>query len=301
MVGDLTLRRGMTLIEILVAVAILSLALLAFLTVALAARGAVDKGRFESAATQAAGDKLAAWQAQGFESLTDGTTTAQVAGLPQGTMTVTIGPLDGAAGNADIKQVDVVVAWSRSADGLPQTAGQVRQSALISRRLPPASASGRGSIRREYWLGAAGATVGDIPLGAAPSGTDSLSRLEGPTGWGDSYGDRIRGYLTAPATGSYTFWLAGDDAADLWLSADTDPANRQRIAFVSAWTNPYEWAKTPGQKSAPISLTAGQKYYVEVLHKENTGGDHVAVGWAKPGQSAAAPAEIVPGSVLSPF
>lgn len=294
-------RRGMTLIEILVAVAILSLALLVFLTVALAARAAVDKGRFEGIATQAAGDKIAAFQAQGFASLTNGTTTAHVPGLPQGLMTIVVAPLDGLAGNANIKQVDISVAWARSADRIAQTGGQVRQGGLISDRLAPASASRGGSIQREYWLGVTGTSVAAIPTAATPSGTDTLSALEGPVNWADNYGSRIRGYILAPATGSYTFWLASDENGQLWLSTDTDPANKQLIASVSAWTNSREWSKEAGQKSAPVSLVAGQKYYVEVLQKEGAGGDNVAVGWSRPGQSTTAPSEVVPGAVLSPF
>jgi hypothetical protein len=34
---------------------------------------------------------------------------------------------------------------------------------------------------------------------------------------------------------------------------------------------------------AARSLTANTNYYVEVLHKEGTGGDNVAVGWTGPG------------------
>ena len=40
---------------------------------------------------------------------------------------------------------------------------------------------------------------------------------------------------------------------------------------------------------------------MEALQKEGTGGDNLAVGWAKPGQSTSAPSEVIPGSVLSPF
>ena len=34
----------------------------------------------------------------------------------------------------------------------------------------------------------------------------------------DNYGTRMRWYITAPATGNYTFWIAGDDNSELWLS-----------------------------------------------------------------------------------
>ena len=65
-----------------------------------------------------------------------------------------------------------------------------------------------------------------------------------------------------------------------------------------------EWDKFPSQKSSAvpaINLTAGQRYYVEALQKEGDGGDDLAVGWARPGQSTSAPSEVIPGSVLSPF
>ena len=48
-------------------------------------------------------------------------------------------------------------------------------------------------------------------------------------------------------------------------------------------------------------MTGGQRYYVEALQKEGGGGDNLAVGWAKPGESTSAPSEVIPGSVLSPF
>jgi hypothetical protein len=35
--------------------------------------------------------------------------------------------------------------------------------------------------------------------------------------------------------------------------------------------------------------------------KEGGGGDNLAVGWAKPGQSTTAPSEVIPGSALSPY
>ena len=44
----------------------------------------------------------------------------------------------------------------------------------------------------------------------------------------------------------------------------------------------------------------GESYYVEALMKEAGGGDNLAVGWAKPGESTNAPSQVIPGSVLSP-
>ena len=132
----------------------------------------------------------------------------------------------------------------------------------------------------------------------------SLTRwltFEAPTDWADNYGTRLRGYITAPVTGSYTFWIASDDNSELWLSTNDNPVNKVKIAFNADWTASREWNKLPSQKSAPIPLIAGQRYYVEALQKEGGGGDNLAVGWARPGQATSAPSEVIPGSVLSPF
>ena len=158
-----------------------------------------------------------------------------------------------------------------------------------------------GAITREVWTGIGGNTVANIPVGAAPNLTDTLPSFEAPTNWADNYGTRMRGYITAPVTGSYTFWIASDDNSELWLSINDNPANKVRIASVPDWTDSRQWNKFSSQKSAAIPLTAGQRYYVEALQKEGGGGDNLAVGWAKPGESTSAPSEVIPGSVLSPF
>ena len=162
-------------------------------------------------------------------------------------------------------------------------------------------ATGAGYIQQEVWTNVSGTTVSLIPVGRAADQTRTLTSLEMPVNWADSYGTRIRGYLIAPTTGQYTFWISSDDNSELWLSPSADPAGRQRLCAVSDWTNPREWNKYASQRSAPVTLTAGQKYYIEVLQKEGSGGDNLAVGWLKPGASGAAPQEIVPGSALSPY
>ena len=68
--------------------------------------------------------------------------------------------------------------------------------------------AGSGSITREVWTGIGGTTVANIPVGTAPNLTDTLPSFEAPTNWADDYGTRMRGYITAPVTGSYTFWIA---------------------------------------------------------------------------------------------
>src|SRR5438105_14571448 len=165
--------------------------------------------------------------------------------------------------------------------------------------------AGRADILREYWLNIPGANVSDLTSSPTfpdnPSASNLLSTFEAPVDWADHYGTRIRGYITAPASGDYVFWISSDDASELWLSTDDDPANKTLISSVPGWTSSREWNKYAAQKSVAIFLSAGQQYYVEALQKEHEGGDSVAVGWAKPGESTSVPSQIIPGSVLAPW
>jgi hypothetical protein len=163
----------------------------------------------------------------------------------------------------------------------------------------------QGSILREYWLNIPGTAVSDLTNNAdypaSPSASDQLTSFETPSDWAENYGTRVRGYVTAPSSGTFFFWVASDDTSELSLSTNDDPANKRLIAFVPGWTSSREWGKYSQQKSEGINLTAGQKYYVEVLQKEACCGDNLAVGWAKPGQSTSSPSEVIPGTVLSPW
>jgi Tfp pilus assembly protein PilV len=104
----------LSLVEVLIAVTILSIALLAFVAASVASRGAVDRGNYATLAAQAAGDMLADLQGQGYTYLVTnaGTTNYTVAGLPQGAMSVKIGPLDANVANTNVEQIDVTVTWN---------------------------------------------------------------------------------------------------------------------------------------------------------------------------------------------
>ncbi|MDZ4404480.1 DUF1800 family protein [Prosthecobacter sp.] len=171
---------------------------------------------------------------------------------------------------------------------------------LINLRVEEAA----GTIVREHWNGISGTSVAAIPTSTAPTGTTNLTSLTAPTDFGDDYGARIHGYITAPLTGNYYFWIAASNAAELWISNDTEPVNSVKRAWVSTGTAAQEWnnAGETHQKSPWLALEAGKRYYLEVLHKAGTGaGDNLAVGWLKPGQTGNTPSEIVPGTVLSPY
>jgi hypothetical protein len=159
-------------------------------------------------------------------------------------------------------------------------------------------------LLREYWSGISGTSVGDLTGNAnypnSPTSRNVITVFEGPINTADNYGTRIRGYVVPPTTGSYTFWISSDDNSELWLSTSADPAGKALIASVTGYTNSREWTKFSSQQSIARTLTAGQKYYIEVLHKEGTGGDNVAVGWQGPGITGDTERPI-PASRLIPY
>jgi uncharacterized protein (DUF1800 family) len=160
-----------------------------------------------------------------------------------------------------------------------------------------------GTVVREQWDGVTGTTVAAIPTSSVPSSTSQLTSLQAPTDAGDNYGARIRGYITAPATGNYYFWIAANNDAELWISNDDEPINTFKRAWVTTGNNtPQTWSGEASQKSPWLALEQGKKYYFEVLHNGgSSGGDNLAVGWAQPGDSIIAPSEVVPGYALSPY
>lgn len=153
-------------------------------------------------------------------------------------------------------------------------------------------------LTHEQWTNVSGNDVSEIPLSTTPSSTTNLSSLELPNTSVASTGDRIRGYITAPTTGSYTFWIAGDDAAELWLSTDATPAKAVKIASFVSWTNFRQWNKYGSQQSAAITLTAGTKYYIQVLHKQGAGDGSLSVQWQMPGGAYETP---IPANRLTPY
>lgn len=169
------------------------------------------------------------------------------------------------------------------------------------------------SVTREVWLNVPGTNVSDIPLNTPATLTNTLGTLEGITGFGNNYGERITGYITAPVTGNYYFWIAASDSAELWISDDNDPVNQVKRAYVlpnanpgappAFGTGPRQWYVQPNQKSPWIALVAGQQYHVQILHKAGVDtNDNVSVGWLQdPTGTNTIASGVVPGYVLSPY
>jgi hypothetical protein len=156
-----------------------------------------------------------------------------------------------------------------------------------------------GSILREYWTNLFGNGYMSMlmahPNFPDPSGREYLNSFEAPSHWGHNYGARIRGYLHPPRTGDYTFWIAAGDMAELLLSPDENPENRQQIAYAYG-EDVHEWTKQRPQQSSPVRLVAGRIYYIEARHRQGQPEDHLAVAWQGPGRER----EVIPGEFLSP-
>ncbi|MBI4659190.1 MAG: Ig-like domain-containing protein [Verrucomicrobia bacterium] len=174
-----------------------------------------------------------------------------------------------------------------------------------------------GVIERRAFLGIESANLTAFmaaPTFAAnkPDVVDYPSIFEGPVNWANNYGTQFRGYVTAPATGNYTFFLCSDDQSELYLSTDENPANKRLIASETAWSNSRQWQNSGGssdlaqkrsdQALGPIVLTAGKRYYIEAIQREGGGGDNIAVAWQTPGAPEPADGDSpIPGRYLSAF
>ena len=160
------------------------------------------------------------------------------------------------------------------------------------------SCSATGFILRENYSNVAGNNIWENNWSHSSTSTTMLSSFEGPENVADNYASRIHGYICPPQDGNYTFWIAGDDATELYISTDDNKANKRKIAYSLSWTGPREWNKSVTQKSALIYLKGGKKYYIEATHKEGGGGDNIAVGWELPTGLKEMP---IPGNRLTPY
>ena len=153
-----------------------------------------------------------------------------------------------------------------------------------------------GAILLELWLPQVASndhsvrTSSNPPL---PSLADYSTTCEGYQNYADSYNTRLRGYLHPPEDGDYVFYLSSDDPAEVWLGYDDNPANARKILERDISCGFTDWTA----ESPPITLETGVRYYIEAVHREGGGSDHVRVGWTGP---SALDEKPIDGSHLSP-
>lgn len=131
-----------------------------------------------------------------------------------------------------------------------------------------------------------------------PDETRTLTSFDGGSLGFTQYGSRIRAYVVPPTTGNYRFYISSDDQSQLFLSGSSNPTTAVQIASVTNWVDPRSWTAQTGQASTVRTLVAGQRYYIEVRHRQGTGGDDLAVAWTTPSNGTPT---VIPGSALEPF
>ncbi|MCR8915836.1 PA14 domain-containing protein [Marinobacter panjinensis] len=140
-----------------------------------------------------------------------------------------------------------------------------------------------------YFDGISGTTVDTLTSSPAypdsPDEITELTELENLQNRANNYGTLIRGFIEAPQTGEYTFYVAGDDETQFWLSASETPDSVSQIATTGRATPIRDYNRYTSQTSPAIYLEAGSRYYFELRHKEGGWDDHFSVAWEGPGIS----------------
>lgn len=113
-------------------------------------------------------------------------------------------------------------AIQKEAAGDPDKDGIQNHLEWANQSDPQVKNSIRGALLHEFWWDVPGfltASLDTEPRLLQPAHRFTLAtRTQGYSYQSDHCALRMRGYLTAPVTGTYTFWAAGDDQADVSLS-----------------------------------------------------------------------------------
>lgn len=139
----------------------------------------------------------------------------------------------------------------------------------------------------------------DDTLGSLPQELTYLRpSLSDNTSWLNNYGTWTRGFIQAPQSGNYRFFIYSDDDSEFWISTGTTPAGLVKASENIGAVGINSWAGKPAQISGLINLNRGQTYYYEVFTKEGGGNDYFGVGWQIPDGTLNRP---ISGQYLVPF
>ena len=191
-----------------------------------------------------------------------------------------------------------------------------------------APATAAGSITAREYEGVGGGSIAQLVGHASFPDSPNLEKDAGYFEWPqsgdidvkpegnvkDNYAVQMIGFLHPPETADYQFVIAADDNAQLWLSTDENPINRQLIATEPQWNGvrAFEGGDRRGtvdsgtaderfeNLSKFITLEAGKAYYIEALMNEGGGGDNLAVAWTT-GDPVVNDALPISGEYLSPW
>ena len=183
-------------------------------------------------------------------------------------------------------------------NGSPPLSG----TGVITVNVRPAGEFPNPGVYQQVWTGISTSSLSALTGGAnypyRPDLVRVLPEFDSGGSIGGNYGSRIRALVTPPASGNYRFHLSSDDNSVLLLGSGASAASALEIASVPGSTSRNDWSSYASQTSDEVFLTAGQPYYIETLHKEWGGDDHIQVGWTGPGIPGIT---VIPGSALQPY
>ncbi len=189
-------------------------------------------------------------------------------------------------------------------------------SSLVTLTVTPGTPVYNNGLKRELFSNVSLQQVelGDTGPGnitAVPAADVNIEPFNG----GINYVERFSGYFIPPVSGAYVFFVCSDDQSDLFLSTNSDPANKQLIAQETVWSNPYQWLSSGGGSSLPqkesdtwtnsmnatpgaggFNLIGGQQYYIEADHIQGGGGANLGITYDLTNDLYSGSATFVDGS-----
>jgi hypothetical protein len=166
--------------------------------------------------------------------------------------------------------------------------------AVSSLYAPPATG---GILLCERWNDTTFYSTSELVAGNRFYGNPDISRHDNPISSsslyaGSYFSTRARGWITAPETGGYRFWVSGGNAVQLLLSTAGSKYTKRIIAELNPEIGTGHgirsdstnlWDNYGSQMSQEIQLTAGQSYYLETVQTiGHTIKAHTSIAWARP-------------------
>ncbi len=154
-----------------------------------------------------------------------------------------------------------------------------------------------GWITKEIYFGITGGLIDD--LYNAPQFPDQPDRVEYVRGFEldrdpltDNYGARLSAFFHPTAGGTYDFFVANDDEAELLLSSDTSEANLVSLGVF--FLSPREFEEPLAFSG---NLAAGQSYLLRGLLKQGAADVYLRVGARRNGETTIPP--VLAGDLIS--